>query len=276
MMVGREVLLDRVRPASQPGESRLELHQVRALNEDGQVVLNEVSFRVRSGEIVGIAGVSGNGQHELARAIAGLHPVASGRITLEGKDVTALPPARRYEVGLAYVPEERMRDGVIKEFGVADNLILQDYHRPPYSRGIFLNFDHIAAHADELIRRFKVKTPTRDTKAKNLSGGNIQKVVLARELARQPRLLIAAQPTRGVDIGATEYIHNQLLQQRADGLATLLISEDLDEIKALSDRIIVLFGGEMMGTVRSEEVTTEELGLMMAGERRPAESVEAS
>ena len=267
MMVGREVLLERVRPPRKLGKVRLKLEQVSAVNDDGQRVLKDVSFEVRSGEIVGVAGVSGNGQRPLARAIAGLREVENGRILLEGRDVTGLSPAQMFQAGLAYIPEERMHDGIVKDFSVAENFILQDHIRAPYSKGIFLNFKQIAQHADQLIKSFNVKTPTQETPTKNLSGGNIQKLILARELAREPRVLIAAQPTRGVDIGATEYIHNQLLQQRSEGLATLLISEDLDEVKALSDRIIVLFGGEIMGIVSSDEVTTEGLGLMMAGER---------
>jgi simple sugar transport system ATP-binding protein len=173
------------------------------------------------------------------------------------------------EAGLSYIPEERMHDGAIKEFSVAENFILQDHTRQPYCRGIFLDFKQIARQTRQAIEDFNVKTPGQDTPIKNLSGGNIQKLILARELARHPRVLIAAQPTRGVDIGATEYIHNQLLKQRSAGLATLLISEDLDEVRALSDRIIVMYGGEIMGIVNSSEATVEQLGLMMAGERYP-------
>lgn len=275
MMVGREVALERGRTASQPGEVRLKLQHVNAVNGQGMPVLRNINFEICSGEIVGVAGVSGNGQKPLAEAIAGLWPLSSGQIFLENKPVTGLTPASMIDAGLSYIPEERMHDGAIKDFTVAENLILQDHIRPPYSQSIFLNFGHIAQHAGEMIRRFNVKTPSAETPLKNLSGGNIQKLILARELARQPRVLIAAQPTRGVDIGATEYIHNQLLQQRAEGLATLLISEDLDEIRALSDRIIVMFGGEIMGIVENSQTTVEELGLMMAGERRelvPAET----
>ncbi|MCA9935833.1 MAG: ABC transporter ATP-binding protein [Ardenticatenaceae bacterium] len=268
MMVGRDVLLERHRPPAERGPVRLKLDNVNAINEDGVPILKHVSFDVHSGEIVGVAGVSGNGQRPLARGIAGLHEVTNGRIYLENDDITDLSPAQMFKIGLSYIPEERMHDGVVKDFSVAENLILQDYVRRPFSNGIFLAFKYIAEHAKKLITAFRVKTPSRDTPAKNLSGGNIQKLILARELARQPRILIAAQPTRGVDIGATEYIHNQLLKQRAEGLATLLISEDLDEVKALSDRIVVLFGGEVMGIVNSDEVTIEELGLMMAGEKR--------
>ncbi|MCP4418676.1 MAG: ABC transporter ATP-binding protein [Chloroflexi bacterium] len=268
MMVGREVLLERVRPPRELGDVRLSLEGVTAVNEDGQTILKNATFEVRSGEIVGVAGISGNGQRPLARSIAGLRVVNDGKITLEGLDVSHLPPAQMYKAGLSYIPEERMHNGIVKDFSVAENMILQDYIRRPFSKGIFLDFKHIAQHASQLIKNFRVKTPTQETPTKNLSGGNIQKLILARELARKPRLLIAAQPTRGVDIGATEYIHNQLLKYRSEGLATLLISEDLDEVKALSDRIVVLYGGEIMGIVNSDEVTTGELGLMMAGEQR--------
>ena len=270
MMVGREVLLERIRPPREIGDVRLKFENVSAENEDGVQTLKDISFEVRSGEIVGVAGVSGNGQRPLARTIVGLQDVTKGKITLEGKDITNLPPAAMYDIGLSYIPEERMHDGVVGDFSVEDNLILQDHIREPFSKNIFLAFKTIAQHAVKQIKDFTVKTPTKETLVKNLSGGNIQKVILARELSRNPRLLIAAQPTRGVDIGAIEYIHNQLLLERSKGLATLLISEDLDEVKALSDRIVVLFHGEIMGIVDNDEVTVEELGLMMAGERRMA------
>jgi simple sugar transport system ATP-binding protein len=268
MMVGREVTMERDRPPVDLGEVRLKLAGVNAVNARGTPVLKDVSLEVRSGEIVGVAGVSGNGQRPLAEAIAGLREVTGGQIVMSGRDVTNLSPAEMYRAGLSYIPEERMHDGAIKDFSVAENLILQDHIRKPYTNGIFLNFKQIARHANDMIRSFNIKTPSRDTPAKNLSGGNIQKMILARELARKPRFLIAAQPTRGVDIGAMEYIHNQLLLQRSEGLATLLISEDLDEIRALSDRIVVMFGGEIMGIVNNDDTTVEELGLMMAGEKR--------
>ena len=270
MMVGREVSLTRERPDVEVGAARLKLENVNAFNADGQKILNDVNLEVRSGEILGVAGISGNGQRPLAEAIAGLQPVKEGRVYLDGRDMTNLPPVQMFNGGLSYIPEERMHDGVIKDFSVAENLILQDHINPPFSKGVFLDFKYIANHARELIRAFNVKTPSRDTLVKNLSGGNIQKLILARELARGPRVLIAAQPTRGVDIGATEYIHAQLLKGRSEGLATLLISEDLDEVKAMSDHIAVLFEGAIMGIVNSDEVTTEELGLMMAGESQTA------
>ena len=276
MMVGREVVFEREKKTIEPGEVRLQLEKVNAVDKDGLPILKDVSFEVRSGEILGVAGVSGNGQRPLAEAIVGLQPVASGKILMDGQDVTHIPPAEMYKIGFSYIPEERMHDGVIKDFSVADNAILQDHDRKPFSRGIFLNFKAIDQHARDLVRAFRIKTPGLKTPVRNLSGGNIQKLILARELARHPRVLIAAQPTRGVDIGATGYIHARLLEQREKGLATLLISEDLDEIKNLSDRIMVLYGGEIMGIVDADTVTIEELGLMMAGERRTVQPVPVS
>lgn len=169
------------------------------------------------------------------------------------------------EHGLSYIPEERNRDGMIGEFTVAENLILREHAKPPYSRGIFLDFNSIEKHSNELVKDFNVKTPSIDTPMKNLSGGNVQKAILARELSRQPEVLLAAQPTRGLDIGATEYVHQRLLQQRAEGAATLMISEDLDEILALSDRIAVMYEGKIVGELRLQDATPEKLGLLMAG-----------
>jgi len=268
MMVGREVIFEREKKPMPPGNVRLKLEDVNVVNKAGIPRLKNISFGVRGHEILGVAGVSGNGQRPLAEAIVGLRPVSSGVIMVDGKDVTGLPPAEMYKIGLSNIPEQRMHDGVIKDFSVEDNIILQDHDRPPFSKGIFLNFGVIDEHARALVRAFRIKTPGLKTPVKNLSGGNIQKLILARELARKPRVLIAAQPTRGVDIGATEYIHARLLEQRENGLATLLISEDLDEIKALSDRIMVLYGGEIMGIVDADAVSIEALGLMMAGERQ--------
>jgi simple sugar transport system ATP-binding protein len=224
-----------------------------------------VSLVAHSGEILGIAGVSGNGQRELAEVVTGLRKSTAGRVRLEGQDVTGFQPAQLTERMLSYIPEERMRDGMISEFTVAENMILREHSQPPYSRYGFLNLPEIARHTKELILKFQVKTPSQETLAKNLSGGNIQKVVLARELSRQPRVIIAAQPTRGLDIGATEHVREQLLVQRREGAAVLLISEDLDEVLALSDRIAVIYEGQIMDIVARENATPEKLGLLMAG-----------
>ena len=265
MMVGREVLLERERSAVAKGETLLELRNVSALGITGQPALRDVSLQIGAGEILGVAGVSGNGQRELAEVIAGLRPVTQGAVYLGQSAMTHWPTGKRTAAGLAYIPEERMHDGVIQEFTVAENLILQDHTRPPFSRRTFLDFKAIGERSRQLVYDFQVKTPTIATKIKSLSGGNIQKVIMARELARQPRVLVAAQPTRGVDIGATEYIHQRLLDQRAHGTATLLISEDLDEILALCDRIAVLYEGRIVGIVERNQATAEQLGLWMAG-----------
>ncbi len=264
-MVGREVTFRPERGEAKRGEARLVLKDVEAESDRGTPALRGISLEVHGGEILGLAGVSGNGQRELAEVITGLRPVTGGHIYLEGKEITGMSPGQITERMLAYIPEERMRDGVIREFTVAENFILREHNKPPFAEHGFLNLKAIAQHSDELIRQYQIKTPSRDTLVGSLSGGNIQKVVLAREISRKPRVLIAAQPTRGLDIGATEYVHQQILEQRRIGTAILLISEDLDEILALSDRIAVIYEGRIMGIVPREEATPEKLGLLMAG-----------
>lgn len=274
MMVGRPVILQYDRPAVKKGEQRLKVDDLFVRGDRGQDALQGVSFDLYGGEILGLAGVSGNGQRELAQALAGLRPVRSGKVLLDGKDVTGASPEVRIRAGQSYIPEERMREGAIKDFSVADNYILEDHTHMPYSRNTFLNFKMIAQKTAEAVKNFSVKTPTLETPIKNLSGGNIQKLILARELSRKPKVLVAAQPTRGVDIGASEYIHQRLLEQRAAGTATLLISEDLDEIRALSDRIAVIYEGKIVGIVDGRTSTVGQLGLMMAGVREAAAQTE--
>jgi ABC-type uncharacterized transport system ATPase subunit len=264
MMVGREVKQLDPQPL-QRGAVHLKIQGLRSLSDRGTEVLRGVELEVRCGEIVGIAGVSGNGQRELAECVAGLRKVAAGTIIIDEQDVTHAPQLKRMEAAGAYIPEERMRDGVIKEFSVQENLFLRDHASPQFARGIFLKISAMRARASALVKEFSVKTPSLDIPIKNLSGGNIQKLIMARELSREPKLLIAAQPTRGVDIGATEFIHQRLLEQRAAGKAILLISEDLDEIRCLSDRIAVMYEGRLIGIVERDQATVEEIGLMMAG-----------
>ena len=264
-MVGREVSMTRELEDIPLGPARLQLENVTCKSDRGTPALRGVSLDVHSGEILGVAGISGNGQRELAEAITGLRDVTGGTIHLEGQDVTNFRPGVLTERMLSYIPEERMKDGMIKDFSIAENMILREHHKNPFANKGFLMLKTIAKHSDVLIDRFRVKTPSRDTKAGNLSGGNIQKVVLAREISRQPRVLIAAQPSRGLDVGATEYVHAQLLEQRGNGTAIMMISEDLDEIMGLSDRIAVICEGELMGIVPRDEATPEKLGLMMAG-----------
>ena len=241
----------------------MSIRDLTAHNDQDLPALEGVSLDVRAGEIVGLAGVSGNGQRELAEAVAGLRHATGGEVSIDGKNILREPVAARLRAGLAYIPEERNRDGVIGSFSVAENTILQNH--TAYARGIFFDFGAINRHAANLIRRFNIKTPSGQTPAKNLSGGNIQKLILARELARKPSVLIAAQPTRGVDISATEYIHRVLIDQRSAGVAILLISEDLDEILALSDRIAVIYEGQIVGILDRQDADVEVLGLMMAG-----------
>ena len=264
-MVGREVLLRVDRPPAAVGAPRLVLEELAAIGDKGLPALRGMSLEVRAGEIVGVAGVSGNGQRELAEVIAGLRRPSRGRVWVDGENVTGLPPDRRIARGLAYIPEERLRDGVIKQMTVEENLLLEDHARPEFSRGGFLQFGPIAAHSDRLIQRFDIKAPSRRTRLGHLSGGNIQKLILARALWRTPSVLVAAQPTRGVDIGSTEYIHRRLIDQRTEGTATLLISEDLDEVMTLSDRVAVMYEGRIVGVVESGRASVEQLGLMMAG-----------
>lgn len=265
MMVGRPVVLRYEHTERERGSLRLELVHVSARNDRGSLGLNGVSLAVHAGEVVGIAGVSGNGQQELAQVIAGLRGVESGSVLFDGQDVTGKPPQMMNSLGLSYIPEERMIDGVIKEFTVAENLVLQDFWREPFARRGLLNFSVIRDACRTAIKAYEIKTPGTETPVKSLSGGNIQKLVLARELARNPQVLIAAQPTRGVDIGATEYIHKRILEEREKGTAILLISEDLDEIRALSDRIAVMYEGQIVGVVERGEVDIQALGAMMAG-----------
>lgn len=265
MMVGRPVVLQYERAAQSVGDVKLKIEDVWVRNDWGEDQVKGVSLEIRSGEILGLAGVSGNGQRELAEALAGLRKCFKGRIIIDSNEMTKASPYERILAGQSYIPEERNKEGIIREFDIMENFILEDHDKIPYSKHRILNFSNIAAATQKAVDDFSVKTPTLSTKVKNLSGGNVQKLILARELNRNPKILIAAQPTRGVDIGATEYIHRRLLKQRSEGTATLLISEDLDEIRALSDRIAVIFEGRIIGIVDGPTATAEKLGLMMAG-----------
>lgn len=264
MMVGREVSTAWTKPARQTDEVILRIQNLGALDDKGLPAVKGLSLEVRAGEIVCVAGVSGNGQRELAETIVGLRPATGGSLTIGGKNVTGFSPAAIIAQQVAFIPEERMTMGVIRDFTVQENVILETHADPPLSRNTFFDFAEIKSLSTRLVREYDVKTPTLDTPVKALSGGNIQKLILARELSRQPKLLIAAQPTRGVDVGATEYIHQRLVEQRNAGTAILLISEDLDEVLALADRIAVMYEGEIVGIV-SPQTRVEDLGLMMAG-----------
>jgi len=264
-MVGHDIDFITTSEKIEKGDVRLKLDKISCNSDRGTQGLDEVDLEVYSGEILGVAGVSGNGQRELAEVMAGLRKPTSGRIFIEGEDVTGYDPGKITKMMLSYIPEERMRDGMINNFSVAENMILREHTQPIFSKNGFLKQKDISEHTDRLIEQFQVKTPSQKTLAKSLSGGNIQKIVLARELSRNPRAIIAAQPTRGLDIGAAEYVREQLLEERKKGTAVLLISEDLDEIFALSDRIAVIYEGIIMDILDRDKATREKVGLLMAG-----------
>ncbi len=269
MMVGRELATPPERSSDPRPTERLVVRDLTVTGDRGQLALKHVSLTIHEGEILGLAGVSGNGQRELAEAINGLRAADEGSIEVDGTSVIGFSPAECRGAGLGYVPEERMRDGAIGSFSVAENLMLVDHGKAPFARRGMLQLGEIERHSADMVSRFAVKTPGTATTIKSLSGGNIQKVIMARELSSQPGVLIAAQPTRGVDVGAAEQIHADLVAQRASGTATLLISEDLDEILALADRIAVICDGEITGIVDPADATPEAIGLLMAGVTEP-------
>lgn len=267
LMVGREVLFRIGKDKQKPGREVLRVEDLHTLNDKGLPAVSGVSLTISQGEIVGIAGVAGNGQRELVEALAGLRPVTRGRIFIDGQEITHSSPREIIESGVGYVPGERLT-ALVPDMSIAENLILKSYRHPRFSQGPFLDGRSIANYADDLIARYEVSTPSRDTRLKLLSGGNIQRVMLARETSESPRLLIAAHPTSGLDVGAIEYIWKLLLTERERGVAVLLISEDLEEVFTLSDRIAVMFEGEFMGVLPVAEADLEEVGLMMAGSHR--------
>ena len=265
MMVGREVLLTVVKEQARPGEPVLRVNGLRTLDDRDQVAVNDVSFEVRAGEILGIAGVQGNGQRELVEALTGLRSVDGGEVSVLGQDVTHASPRQITEMGVAYIPEDRQKHGLVLSYPVADNLVLNTYYRPPFAKRMVLNEPEIERHGRALVQEFDIRTPSVYTTSSSLSGGNQQKAIVARELSRPIKLLVAAQPTRGLDVGSTEFIHNRLVEQRRQGVAVLLISADLDEILSLSDRVVVVFEGEIVGTLPIADATRERVGLLMAG-----------
>lgn len=273
MMVGREV--SRLPPKTEPlkaGDVVLEVKNLRALNDKGLLALKDVSFTVYEGEVFGVAGVAGSGQKELVEVIAGLRRALTGQVLLRGRDITNLPPRRIFEAGVAYIPEDRLKVGLVPSLTVAENLILRSYYEKPFSNGFLLNLKEVFNHAKKLIEEFNIVTPSEKTPCKFLSGGNLQRLILSRELSSNAKLILAAYPTRGLDVSATEYVHEVLLKSKSRGAAILLISEDLDEVVSLSDRVAVMFEGRIVGVKPARGVSVEELGLMMAG----AENVKAT
>jgi simple sugar transport system ATP-binding protein len=264
LMVGRPVELRVHKAQARPGEVVLAAEDLTVPGEHGSAVLDGVSLEVRAGEIVGIAGVQGNGQNELCEALIGLRHPASGRLLLGGEDITRAPTRQRLRAGMGYIPEDRQEDGLVSGFSVADNIVLDVYDRPPFARGLALNLGAIKDTAATRAREFDVRTGSVQAPTGTLSGGNQQKVILAREIGRELRVLVASQPTRGLDVGSIEFVHRRIVEQRDQGVAVLIISSELDEIYALADRIVVMYEGRITG-IRPPTVPVGELGLLMTG-----------
>jgi simple sugar transport system ATP-binding protein len=265
MMVGREVIMEVEKPPHPSGPVVMEVHSLEAYNDRGTKALKGINLELRKGEILGIAGVEGNGQLELVESLCGLRSVTSGKILINGRDVTNRSAREIILAGVSYIPEDRQKRGLILDFSLAENMILGTHFMSPFSTRFRMDYDSINAHAEHLIEAFDIRTTGIHTQAKYLSGGNQQKVVVARELSRQPEIIIASQPTRGLDVGAIEYIHAKLLEMREENKAILLVSADLDEVRSLSDRIAVIYEGRIVGEREPGKTNEEELGLLMAG-----------
>lgn len=277
MMVGREVILTVAKTSAHLGPAILDVRDLHVLDDLHAHAVNGLSLTVHAGEVLGIAGVQGNGQTELVEALTGLRPVLSGEVQIADHDTTHASPRTILEVGVAHIPEDRHRHGLVLSYPIADNMVLSTYYREPFAHGVVIDQQAIQQNAEVLVEKFDVRTPSIQTPAASLSGGNQQKVVVAREFSRPIKLLIAAQPTRGLDVGSIEFIHQGIVRQRDEGVAVLLVSAELDEILALSDRIAVMFKGRIIAIVAAAEATREGLGLLMAGivgEQRTAPEVE--
>ena len=268
LMVGREVVFSVNKEPITPGPVVLSIENVSAENDRGLPALRDLSLKVRSGEIVGLAAVAGNGQTELAQVITGLRRCTSGRVVACDQIVSDRPPLRAIERGVSYVPEDRAGVGSSPNLSLADNLIMKDYRQAPIASGWVLNRSVIRQKAEGLKQTYDIAAPSIDTEARLLSGGNLQKMILAREMSCSPKIMVAMQPTRGLDVGAIEAVHSLLLQEREQGAAVLLMSEELDEIISLSDRIVVMYEGQIMGELAAAEADLEKVGLMMAGTRK--------
>jgi ABC-type uncharacterized transport system ATPase subunit len=277
MMVGREVFMVVDKPPVERGKPVLEVRELTYANEAGRALVKHVSFNVYEGEILGVAGVEGNGQTELVEVLTGLRAPTAGDALVDGRSIVGHGPRRVRESRVAHIPEDRLTNGVAGDASIADNLIIDRYYRPPFTVGALMRPNRIRQNGADLIRQFGIVAPSAEVPVNALSGGNMQKVIVAREFSSSPRLLIAAQPTRGVDIGAIEFIHQQLVNKRSEGLAILLVSADLQEVMKLADRIMVMYNGEIVALLpNTPDLTEEKLGLYMLGaQRQSAEEMEA-
>ena len=264
LMVGREVELTVDRGESHAAGPMLRVESVRVRGDRGREIITALDLEIRAGEILGIAGVAGNGQDELVQALIGLRPFAGGKVTLDGRDVTSFSPRQMNEAGVGYVPGDRQRFGMISAFPIYDNLVLTSYYRPPFANGVLRNDAAILKAAHEKVERFDIRTTDVSATAGTLSGGNQQKLVVAREFDRPLKLLVLDQPTRGLDVGSIEFIHHQILTQRDAGAAVLLVSAELDEVMEMSDRIAVMYRGRIVATLDGRTSDKGEVGLLMA------------
>jgi general nucleoside transport system ATP-binding protein len=264
LMVGRPVKLTIDKAAAQPGATVLEVDNLKVVDDKAQVVVDGVTIQVRAGEIYALAGVQGNGQTELTEALVGLETITGGRIRLAGEDITSATIDDILEMGVGYVPEDRLHDGLVGSFSIAENLILDTYDHEPFAKGISMDLAAVSANADQRVGEFDVRTTSAQASASSLSGGNQQKVVLARELSRPLKLLVVAQPTRGLDVGSIEFVHKRIVAERDNGAAVVLVSTELDEVLGLADRIGVMYRGKIIGEVPGG-TSAEEIGLLMAG-----------
>jgi ABC-type uncharacterized transport system ATPase subunit len=265
MMVGRAVNLVVEKEVKKPGDVVLSVNDLVVTDNLKNIMVDHVSFDVHAGTILGIAGVQGNGQTELVEALTGLRKKINGKVTLLGEDITNSSPRKITEMGSAHIPEDRQADGLVLPFPVAENLVLCTYYKAPYAKGPILQYKTILEESEQLIKDFDIRTPSPLTPVGSLSGGNQQKVIIARELSRPIQLLVASQPTRGLDVGSIEYIHNRIVQKRDEGCAVLLVSPELDEIMELSDQIAVMFRGKIIAIVPAHETTKVKIGSLMAG-----------
>ncbi len=265
MMVGRPVELNVEKELAKPDGTVLQVENLTIVNKNKKIEVDNISFDVKAGEILGIAGVQGNGQTELVRCLTGLMKAELGEISILGTETTNSDPRTITELGVAHIPEDRQKDGLVLQIPVEDNLVLNTYYQKPFAKGIIIQPEKIHQNAVELIKDFDIRTPSPVVPVKGLSGGNQQKVIVAREFSRPIKLLIASQPTRGLDVGSIEYIHRRLIEKRDEGCAILLVSTELDEVMQLSDRIAVMYRGKIISIVDADIVTKEELGLLMAG-----------
>ena len=265
MMVGRAVQLTVNKKLSNPGSTVLSVSGLTVLDPDGRTLVQDVSFEVRAGEIVGIAGVQGNGQTELVEALTGLRSTSKGTVLLDGVDITKASPRKRHSLGVAHIPEDRQRQGLVVGLSIGENLVLTRYHDEQFSNGIQMKWGVAHQVAAELVAQYDIRTPSADDPVSTLSGGNQQKVIVARELSRELRLSICSQPTRGVDVGSIEYIHEQIVKERDSGTAVLIVSTELDEVMSLSDRLLVMFRGRIVADVDPKTTSAMNVGLYMAG-----------